>query len=50
MANPSLVSKIEMGLIAALIGSAAFAFTAWKEPGCGALLLYAAVRIILRGI
>lgn len=50
MASPSLLWKIEAGLIVALLGSAAFAFTLWKEPGCGALLVYAAVRIVLRGI
>jgi hypothetical protein len=50
MANPSLVWKIEAVLVVVLIGSAALAFSEWREYGCGVLLLYAGVRIVLRGI
>jgi len=48
--RPSLLWKIETALMLALIGSAAMAFTTWREYACGVLLLYAAVRLVLRGI
>ena len=50
MKRDRLLWRIEVCSVLTLIGSAALAFTEWKEYACGVLLLYAAVRLILRGI
>ncbi len=47
MAN--LVRKIETALSFGLVVGAALAFTIWHEPGCGTLLTYFAVRVVLYG-
>ena len=49
MANFKFSLLIEYTLVLGLVTSAAFAFFAWREPACGVLLTYSAVRIVLYG-
>jgi len=40
---------LERALIVMLVAMAAASFAFWNEPGCGCILLYAAIRIALVG-